>query len=163
MFYDNDNLNIDKIWIPLYIASGSSQDNQFVLSFYNGVGELSYTAGLRPVIKVKLDKIERVDGDNKIVIINNTKGNDKNIIKEQEKNSNYGALDNNDDVNKKYNKLNDNISISSYYNIEDEIDSNIKLVKYILFGLILLVILNITQVFLSTIFFKKMRRKKKLK
>ena len=164
MYYNNDNLMIDKKWVSLYIAPGSNQNDGFVLSSYNGIGELSFTAGIRPVIKVKLDKIEKIDDEAKQTIINNTVENDKKLIKEQDnnnKNSNIINYINNGDNSK--NNITDTIGnkskINNFYSNFSEKEKEDKLVKYILIGLILINVFIIIQVVLSTIIIKKIKKK----
>lgn len=138
-------------------------NNVFALSAYNGYGKLSFTAGLRPVIKVKLDKIEKIDDQTKNEIINNSTEYEKNIIKEQESNSNNNTINYNygEDNSKsdKTNNINNKSKINNYYNkynSDAEID---KFARYMLVGLIILNILTFTQVLLSKIIFKKMKKK----
>lgn len=161
MYYNINNLSIDKNWVSLYIAPGTNQNNAFILSSYNSVGELSFTAGLRPVIKVKLDQIEKLDNEAKNSVINSAAENDQKIIREQANNSNnnitnYGNGDENDNPN---NNIDNNIKTNNFYSTFKDHDGNDNLVRYILIGLILLNIFIITQVILSSIIFKKMKKK----
>ena len=160
MYYDMTNLEIEKKWVPLYIVPAINNNNSFQFSAYNGTGELSFTAGIRPIITVKLSSVKKVDENTKNEIINNTKELEKNISKEQETNNYYYVTDydsNGDD------KLADNKDAkkgitNNYYNEDDDNEEGDKLIKYVLIGLILLNVSIIAQVVLSAIIFKKIKK-----
>ncbi len=169
MYYDSNTLAIEKKWVPLYIAPGTNSSNSFILSGYNGIGELSFTAGLRPVITLKLDNVQKLDDDKKQEVINKSSSTETNIKKEQETNNYYYVtnFDSSDDLgNKSDSKINDNKTdkddkkgtVNNYYNEDDNGDDD-KFIKYILIGLILLNVSIIAQVVLSAIIFKKIRKK----
>ena len=121
MYYNNDNMSIEKKWVPLYISPSTNNNNIFALSAYNGVGELSFTAGIRPIITVKLSEIQKIDDNSKNDIVHNETNNEKNISKEQETNNYYYVTDYdpNDDDNKE--EFNDNKKsiVNNYYGEED--------------------------------------------
>ena len=152
MYYDINNTSIEKKWVSLYVAQGINQGNQFFLSGYNGVGELSFTAGIRPVITLKLDQVEKLDESIKNDVINSSTNNDQYISNEQtNNNTNNNVID---DTNKIIEKGDTNNYYNDYGNSEGD-----DLIKYILIGLIILNIAIIIQVILSTIIFKKMKKK----
>ena len=163
MYYDTQNMNIDKKWVPLYAAPGANNSNVFVLSAYNGFGELSFTAGIRPIITVKLSDIQKIDDETKKDIINNETNNEKNISKEQETNNYYyvtdfDSNDNNNIDNSSTNKDNKKGTINNYYGDDEDNGESDKLVKYVLIGLIILNVSIIAQVILSAIIFKKIKK-----
>ncbi len=162
MYFDTQNMSIEKKWVPLYAAPGANNNNAFVLSAYNGFGELSFTAGIRPIITVKLSDIQKIDEETKKDIINNETNNEKNISKEQETNNYYYVIDyDSSDDNKIDNKSSDvdnkKGTINNYYGDEDNGEGD-KLVKYVLIGLIILNVSIIAQVVLSAIIFKKIKK-----
>ena len=159
MYYDTQNLAIEKKWLPLYAAPGVNNANVFVLSGYNGFGELSYTAGIRPIITVKLSDIQKVDDKTKQDIINNETNNEQKISKEQENNNYYYITDyepNDDNLDNKAN--NKKSTVNNYYGDDEGTGEEDKLVKYVLIGLIILNITIIVQVVLSAIIFKKIKK-----
>ena len=160
MYYNNDNMSIEKKWVPLYISPSTNNNNIFALSAYNGVGELSFTAGIRPIITVKLSEIQKIDDNSKNDIVHNETNNEKNISKEQETNNYYYVTDYdpNDDDNKE--EFNDNKKsiVNNYYGEEDNSGEDDKFVKYVLIGLVILNISIIAQVVLSAIIFKKIKK-----
>lgn len=167
MYYDNSNLNIEKKWVSLYIAPGSNQNNVFFLSAYNGIGELSFTAGIRPIITLKYDAVEKLDDKTKEEVINKTTQNENKIFKEQETNNYYNVTnyeieeetEGTDDSNSNSNVENSNGkkgTINNYYN--DKNSGNDNLIKWLLIGLIILNVSFIVQVILSTIIFKKIKK-----
>lgn len=161
MYYDTTNFEIVKKWVPLYIAPGTNNNNIFQLSAYNGVGELSFTAGIRPIITVRLSNVIKVDENTKNEIINNSKETEKNISKEQETNNYYYVTDydssgDNDKIDQNSNDKKG--TVNNYYNEEDDNGEGDKLIKYVLIGLIILNISIIAQVILSAVIFKKIKK-----
>lgn len=149
MYYNYDNAEIEKNWVSLYVAPGQNLSNSFILSGYNGVGELSFTAGLRPIIKLKLSEVTKLDENEKNNVINESNEQQKNLTLEQS---------NNDENNVTNNNIDNKGNVNNYYNDYGD-DSSDKLIKYILIGLIAINILIFVQVILSTIIFKKMKKK----
>ena len=162
MYYDTTNFEITKKWVPLYIAPGTNNNNVFQLSSYNGVGELSFTAGIRPIITVKLSNVIKVDENTKNEIINNSKETESNITKEQETNNYYYVIDyDSNGDNDKLDDINNTDKkgvVNNYYNEESDNGEGDKLIKYVLIGLIILNISIIAQVVLSAIIFKKIKK-----
>lgn len=167
MYYDNSNLSIEKKWVSLYIAPGTNQNNWFMLSAYNGIGELSFTAGIRPIITLKYDVVEKLDDKTKEEVINKTTQNENKIFKEQETNNYYNVtnyeieeeFEGTDDSNSNSNAQNSNGkkgTVNNYYN--DKNSGNDDLIKWLLIGLIILNVSFIIQVILSTIIFKKIKK-----
>lgn len=159
MYYNQENISIEKKWVSLYIAPTSNQDGSLSLSSTNGIGNLSFTAGIRPVITLKLDQVEKLDENTKVEVINESNELDNKINKEQSSNNyynitNYDSSDNDD-------KTSDSIvkggAVNNYYGNSNGDDD--KLIKYVLIGLIILNVSIIAQVILSAVIFKKIKKK----
>ena len=186
MYYDMNESMIQRKWVSLYISSGLNSGGNSTLSNYNGTGDLSYTAGIRPVITIKIDDIEKVSEEEKNNIINEEKNQQNNISNEQQNNSeknvtndstrnvtnNYiNVIDKKDNSNNKDNVNGSGNSIDSKNN--DEVNNNYitsnskgnqnKLVKYIIIALIVLNIAIIGQVILSVFIIKNMKKNKRVK
>ena len=158
MYYNQENISIEKKWVSLYIAPVSNQTGVLSLSSTNGVGDLSFTAGIRPVITLKLDQVEKLDDNTKEEIINNSNKNDNKIMKEQESNNNNVINYDSSDENNKNNSVVKGGAVNNYYdNGGNGFDDN--LIKYVLIGLIILNISIIAQVILSAVIFKKIKKK----
>ena len=164
MYYDNTNLSIEKRLVSLYIAPGTNNNNVFFLSSYNGYGELSFTAGIRPIITLKYDVVEKVDDKTKEDIINRTTKNDSVISKEQETNNYYNVTNYEiEEEDAEYNGSdngngsgsNKKGTVNNYYN---DNSGNDKLTKWLLIGLIILNVSFIIQVILSSVIFKKIKK-----
>ena len=157
MFYNLDNAEIEKNWVSLYIAPGQNNGNNFFLSGYNGVGELSFTAGIRPVITLKLDNVEKLDEESTNNIIKESNEKQKTLTNEQS--NNPETTKDEIEEEKENNSIDNNGNINNYYNDygEDGLDDG--LIKYILIGLILINLFIFAQVILSAIIFKKMKKK----
>lgn len=182
MYYDVDEAIVKRKWVSLFISSGMSSGNSSVLSNYNGMGDLSFTAGIRPVITVKLDTVEKIDDNSKNEIIDESKINDRKINNEQNINdNNHITNDNQNRTNSYYNisngkkddktneleNIDDNIEeVNNYYNSGNKAGSKNKLVKYIIIAIVVLNIAIIGQVILSLFIIKNMKkikvRKKKI-
>ena len=104
--YNTDSLNVLRQWVPLEVTQVASSDGFFSVM---RVGSHEYTAGVRPVIKVKLDTLIKDDDvknsnskEEKIVVPENTEKPilDENIIVNDEEiddNKNIEVSENNDD------------------------------------------------------------------
>lgn len=185
MYYDINESTIQRKWVSLYISSGLNSGGISTLSAYNGMGDLSFTAGIRPVITLKLDSVKKIDDSKKDEIINNSKSNQDKMSNEQQNNDNsYITSDNtkttennyytiiNKNV-KKSKKSNDNgngneVTNNDEDNIEDEEEVNKyyneskgndnKLVKYIIIAIIILNVAVLAQIIISTFIIKNLKK-----
>ncbi len=183
MYYNIEDKTVTRKWVSLYISSGLNSGSNTTLSD-NGSGDLSFTAGIRPVITLKLDQVEKVDNNSG----NGTSSEqEENIAKEQQNNSekyvtndettttnNYYTIINNRNNNDDNKKNNNNTEISNNQNdIEKDSSSNeesvnnyyskntngkhSKWIKYIVIAIILLNIAIICQVVLSVFIIKNIK------
>ena len=182
MYYDLNESTIQRRWVSLYISSGlDSGGGNVFFSAYNGTEDLSYTAGIRPVITLKLDSVKKIDDDKKDEIINNTTSNENKMSNEQMNNSNnYITSDKTTEnnyftiVNKKVTKVRkssengDNGTISNENDVEpkEEVNeyhnqnngSGDKLVKYIIIAIIVLNVVLLAQIVISTFIIKNLKK-----
>lgn len=172
MYYDVDEAIVKRKWVSLFISSGMSSGNSSALSNYNGMGDLSFTAGIRPVITLKLDEVEKLDDNSKSEIIDESKNNDNVINNEQnindnnyitndKQNNNYYNISNGkkDDKTNELENIDDNIEeVNNYYNSGNKAGSKNKLVKYIIIAIVVLNIAIIGQVILSLFIIKNMKK-----
>lgn len=179
MYYNDDTGSVERSWVSLYISSGSSSGSSSSFSGYNGVGDLSFTAGLRPIITLKLDTVEKIDENTKIDIIDSTKVADEKLNDEQKNNlNNYskndinhaisnaiGNIDNSqnsvDDANL---DTNGKININNYYTeFNGSYKENGKVFKYIIIAIIIINIAIFIQVILSIFIIKNIKSGKRKK
>ena len=184
MYYDINESMIQRKWVSLYVSSGLSSGGNTILSQYNGTGDLSFTAGIRPVITLKLDQVKKVSDDEKNNIINDSDEQQKIKEKEQITNSqnnvtndntknvtnNYSNIINNKknnvDNNKSNNELNDDDnseSINNYYRGTSTKGKSNKIIKYIVIALVVLNIAILGQVVLSAFIIKNIKNIKRRK
>ena len=182
MYYDLNESTIQRRWVSLYISSGlDSGGGNVFFSAYNGTEDLSYTAGIRPVITLKLDSVKKIDDDKKDEIINNSTSNENKMSNEQMNNSNnYITSDKTTEnnyftiVNKKVikpKKSSENSDNEKIYNNDDvepkeEVNeyhnqnngSGDKLVKYIIIAIIVLNVVLLAQIVISTFIIKNLKK-----
>ena len=178
MNYNEDTGSVERNWVSLYIMGGSSSGGA---SQYNGIGDLSFTAGLRPIITLKLDTVEKLDNDSKIDIIDSTKADDEKYNNEQQNNSNISitndknmltndsdgnatnAFDNNSNNNDDYN-IGNISNINNFYNEYNNLyQSNGKLLKYIIVAIIVFNVAFLIQIILSVFIIKNIKPRKRKK
>ena len=185
MYYDINESTIQRKWVSLYISTGLTSGGNSILSVYNGGGDLSFTAGIRPVITLKMDDIQTITDDEMKNIINDDKEKQRAIDNEQKNNSekyitndssknvknNYTTINRKNDTkdSKDNDKINDNndekdSEINNYYNNSNKKKSTNKIVKYIIIALVVLNIAILGQVVLSVFIInniKNIKRRKK--
>lgn len=181
MFYDINESSIQRRWVSLYISSGLNSGGNAPFSNYNGTGDLSFTAGIRPVITLKLDSVKKLDDDKVNEVINNSKSNQNKMSNEQMINSNsYITKDHTTDnnyfniINRKAKKSNDDSGnelsndeksietdkdeVNEYHNESN--GKNDKLVKYIIIAIVVLNLAIIVQIIISTFIIKNIKDNK---
>ena len=185
MYYDINESIIQRKWVSLYISSGLNSGGNSTLSAYNGTGDLSYTAGIRPVITIKVDDVEKVSEEEKDNIINEEKQQQQNINNEQQNNSetnvtndttrnvtnNYiQVIDKKNDKNSKNELENNSINdedntenVNNYYVTSSKKGNQNKLVKYIIIAIVVLNIAILGQIILSVFIIKNMKKIKRRK
>jgi len=148
----------------LYTSSIILYTNSENQSMYYSAGDVSYTAGLRPIITLKLDSIERISEDETKKIEESTQKTEKIIIKEQEsKNKDYNKyIDKNESDNSNLETKDNNTDkdtdnmISSNGNITNKYVTNNTRPRIIDYFLIVLVSINTV---ISVLTFIKLKRK----
>ena len=163
---DGIHLNI----IPIYANLTGAQEEveRYKNSIYiTSVNSSSYTAGLRPVITLKLDNVEKLPEEETKKIEESTEKQEKIFIKEQEsKNKNYKGpktVDNstsstgNNEVktNDKDNTKKDNITDNNTSNVEKIVYKDKPLYKY---GFIIFLITSIIELIIIMLLLKKIKR-----
>ena len=88
LFYSNG--EIISYWAPLFSEIGVSTDDSLYYDEYSGTlnGDKSYTAGLRPIITLKLDEVEKLDPEEVKTIERETISREKVIVIEQRNKNN---------------------------------------------------------------------------
>ena len=185
MYYDLNESVIQRKWVSLYIFSGLTSGGNSILSSNNGNGDLSFTAGIRPVITLKIDAVKKISEDEKDSIIDNEKSQQQKIDDEQKNNSdkyvtndrqksvinNYTNIirknDNKDSKNNENviegNDKDYNEEVNNYYNENSKKGSTNKLVKYIIIAIVVLNVAILGQVVLSVFIIKNIKNIKKRK
>lgn len=129
-------------WITVYY--GQNGDEYVYTPFeYEGYGYRAYTAGIRPVITVKLDTIEKMDKDEQTKAEAEANQINKKLLTQQKAaNTEYNEKNkvSKETVEERSKTGEDNSEYNNYYYTNDNSD---KLYKYLLIIVILLFTLNI--------------------
>lgn len=163
MYFDLDTNSVERKWVSLYVSTSLSSGNRSFLTGYNGFGDLSFTAGIRPIITLKLDSVEKLNEEDKKNAIDSSKNN---IIENQNGNgTNYITEDNTDNIENNENNIdiNNESEINNYYNNYGSKNKNRKLIKYIIMAIVVLNVGLLAQIILSILIIKKMKLIKRRK
>ena len=178
LYFDYDTNSVERKWVSLYVSTSLTSGSSSMLTGYNGFGDLSFTAGIRPVISLKLDNVKKLNEEETQNAIESSNKNNNNITKEQKNNSTKYITDdtkknnekNNtknditkDDKNTEDNKIDtkDNNEVNNYYNNHKKKNNNNKIVKYIIITIVILNIALLIQTIFSVLIIKNIKNKKK--
>ena len=169
--YKND--NFDK-YISNIAIYADFKGNQGTVEYYNNDGyytneinQSSYTAGLRPVITLKLDSVEKLPDEETKKIEESTEKQEKIFIKEQEsKNKDYkgpSKVDNSTSSTSNNNEVKSNDNDNTKDKITDNNTSNVEKIVYkdkpfYKYGFIIFLITSIIELIIIMLLLKKIKR-----
>ena len=167
--YTGARTGVAREWVTLYY--GKNSEEYIYISFqYEGFGFRTYTAGIRPVIKIKLDTAKKLEPSEIKKVEENTSSLNKTLKRKQESenkdnnnnnNNNTGKNKENNYLDDSSNKNNNNITSfdedGKYNSISVEKTDMDKLYKYIFIVILLLFSINI--LLILNIIFTKLTKK----
>lgn len=115
MYYDSESYSNKRDWYVL--QEYDDYDLKYPwLSSKTTVSSSSYTAGVRPVLTLRIEDVSKIDDDQKQEIIDNSEQNNNKIIEEQKSNQNNKNVVSGGDLKKYYNVSNSSSSGSNKTN-----------------------------------------------